>query len=75
MQQCSIARRKGDAVSNIDVAIPLIGGLVVVFWPRALMRQSEDSAVNEANARKMRLGGLALISIAGLYALLTLAQP
>ena len=61
-------------MSNIDVAIPLIGGLVFAIWPRALMPRSEDEAVNEANARKVRLGGLGFLVIAAGYALLKLIQ-
>lgn len=61
-------------MSNIDVAIPLIGGLAFAIWPRALLSRSEDEAVNEANARNVRLGGLGFLVIAVGYALLKFIQ-
>jgi hypothetical protein len=64
-------------MSLVDVALPLIAGIVMVACPQILFKRSptatdEDVAMKQAKLRKM---GYVLLGVAGIYLLLTLARP
>jgi hypothetical protein len=58
------------AIGNIDVAIPLVGGFLLLIWPRKLLWLSGDGESQAAQLRKVRLGGMGCMVIGAGYALL-----
>jgi len=62
------------ATAFIDVLIPLIGGLVVLLIPVRRKSENESNEQLDARKKKMRLCGVGLIGVAGLYLLLKLAR-
>ncbi|HEY4258844.1 MAG TPA: hypothetical protein VGM98_01735 [Schlesneria sp.] len=62
----------------IDVAIPLVGGALLLGWPRAFIRVSpsttpEQIAASEGRYRK--IGGVLFLVAAGYYVVSMLKLP
>ena len=63
-------------MSLVDVAIPLVAGIVMVACPQILFKRT-PTATDEDIAKKkekLRNGGYVLLGVAGLYFILTQAR-
>lgn len=59
-------------MSLVDVMIPLVGGILVLSNPRAMLKKDTPPDQVEAKVRTLRRAGLALIGVAAVFALLAL---
>lgn len=51
----------------VDVLIPALGGLFFLAVPQLLLKPSGDKATDAAGRKKLRIVGVILLLIAGLY--------
>jgi hypothetical protein len=55
------------ATGWIDVAIPGVGGLLLALGPRLFIKPSGNAEADASKARKIRVAGLLLLAVAGIY--------
>ena len=62
-------------MSLIDVAIPLVIGLLLVTRPHLFTKRSRTGEDAARKLRMLRIIGYVLLSIAGMYALIAVVGP
>ena len=60
-------------MSYVDVAIPLVIGLLLVFRPEAFVKRAASQAQHSERSAKLRKIGFALLAVAVLYVIIKLA--
>ena len=61
-------------MSYIDVAIPLVIGLLLVIRPHAFVKRAASQVLDSERTSKLRKIGLGLIAVAALYFIIKLAS-
>ena len=62
-------------MSYVDVLIPGLAGLFILVMPTTFVKRTGDEVADAVKFRRIRMAGIVLLGVAGLYLLIKFASP